>query len=53
LHDVVRPVAASLYKALAALQAPAQEDRRPALRDELARLEAETARLAKAIATGG
>jgi len=43
----------SLYKALAALEAPAQEDPSAGLRDELARVESETARLAQAIAAGG
>jgi len=43
----------SLYKAIAGLEAPAQEDPSGALRDELARVETETARLAQAIAAGG
>jgi hypothetical protein len=43
----------SIYKAIAALEAPTQEDPSGSMRDELARVEAETTRLAQAIAAGG
>jgi hypothetical protein len=50
----VEVVETALHKALAALQAPhASEDARHTLREELAQLEAEIARLAQAIASGG
>ena len=54
-HDVlnVAVLETSIYKAIAALEAPAREDPSGALLEELARLEAETARLAQAIAAGG
>jgi hypothetical protein len=43
----------ALYKAMAALEAPVDEGPSAALREELARVEMETTRLAPAIAAGG
>jgi hypothetical protein len=55
-HDVlnVAVVETALYKAIATLRAPSDhEDRRGELREESARIGAEVARLAQAIAAGG